>query len=173
MVKLLRLVVLVLGVSVGCASQPPLATVPHVDLPRFMGDWYVIANIPTWVEKGAHNAVESYALAPDGTIATTFTFRDGAFDGPEKRYTPVGTVVDTATNSTWDMQFVWPIQAEYLIVYLDDGYTRTIIGRSARDYVWLMARTPTIADAEYAELLKRIGDMGYDVSKVEKVPQRW
>ena len=58
-----------------------MPTVAKVDLPRFMGDWYVIANIPTFIETGAHNAVESYALAEDGSIETTFTFRDGAFDG--------------------------------------------------------------------------------------------
>ncbi len=157
----------------GCASRAPLATVPQVDLPRFMGDWYVIANIPTWLEKGAHNAVESYALAPDGTIATTFTFRDGAFDGPEKRYTPNGRVTDTRTNATWGMQFVWPFRAEYLIVHLDEAYTQTIIGRTARDYVWIMARTPTIPDADYARLVERVGAMGYDTTQLQKVPQRW
>jgi hypothetical protein len=56
----------------GCQSATPMETVPHVDLPRFMGPWYVIANIPTFVEKGAHNAVETYKLDADGTIATTF-----------------------------------------------------------------------------------------------------
>ena len=30
-----------------------LNTVDYVDLERFMGDWYVIANIPTFIEKGA------------------------------------------------------------------------------------------------------------------------
>jgi apolipoprotein D and lipocalin family protein len=35
-----------------------------VDLERFMGDWYVIANIPTFIEKGAHNAVEGYQMVP-------------------------------------------------------------------------------------------------------------
>src|SRR5690606_3616610 len=72
----------------GCQSgrHPPMPTVDHVDLPRFVGDWYVIANIPTWLERGAHNAVENYALADDGTIATTFTFRAGSFDGPLKTY---------------------------------------------------------------------------------------
>ena len=66
-----------------CAAsrRPPIRTVPQVDLGRFMGDWYVIANIPTFVEKRAHNAVESYRLDSDGTIATTFTFRKGSFDG--------------------------------------------------------------------------------------------
>ena len=59
----------------GCRESvhPPLALAEDVDLGRFMGDWYVIANIPTAIEKGAHNAVESYRLEEDGTIATTFT----------------------------------------------------------------------------------------------------
>ena len=46
----------------GCSSMEPLKTVDHVDIGRFMGDWYVIANIPTYIEKGAHNAIESYRL---------------------------------------------------------------------------------------------------------------
>ena len=69
----------------GCqASHPPLETVDSVDLERFMGDWYVIANIPTFLEKGAHNAVETYSLNDDGSIATKFTFRAGGFDGKAK-----------------------------------------------------------------------------------------
>ena len=104
----------------GCEtmSRPPIATAAHVDLPRFMGDWYVIANIPTFIETGAHNAVESYRLAPDGTIETTFTFNADAFDGPEKRYHPLGFVVDRESNAVWGMQFIWPIKADYRIVYV-------------------------------------------------------
>ena len=63
----------------GCNDRnPALAIAPHVELERFMGDWYVIASIPTRLERGAHNAVESYQLLADGTIDTTFTFNDGA-----------------------------------------------------------------------------------------------
>jgi len=40
------------------SSHAPLTTASQVDLPKFMGDWYVIANIPTSIERGAHNAVE-------------------------------------------------------------------------------------------------------------------
>ena len=59
---------LTLGLS-ACAGTPPkpITTVAKVDLKRFMGDWYVIANIPTFIEKGAHNAIESYAMNPDGS----------------------------------------------------------------------------------------------------------
>ncbi len=107
-----------------------------------MGDWYVIANIPTSIERGAHNAVESYRLDTDGSIATTFTFRDGAFNGELKRYCPRGFVRDTRSNAIWGMQFLWPIKADYRIVYVSPDYQRTIIGREKRDNVWVMARTP-------------------------------
>ena len=49
-----------------------LETVDYVDLKRFMGDWYVIANIPTFIEKGAVNAVESYELDSKGRINTVY-----------------------------------------------------------------------------------------------------
>jgi apolipoprotein D and lipocalin family protein len=147
-------------------------TVGQVDLPRFMGDWYVIANIPTFIEKGAHNAVESYRLDADGTVATTFTFRDGAFDGEGKRYAPRGFVLD-ATNVRWDMQFVWPFRSDYRIAYVDEGYTQTVIAREARDYVWIMARKPSMPEADLRRLVELAGAIGYDKSLIQKVPQRW
>jgi len=155
-----------------CSSAPTLPVAEHVDLERFMGDWYVIANIPTRWEKGAHNAVESYRLDRDGSIATTFTFRDGAFDGPEKVMRPRGFVRDDGSNAVWDMQFVWPFRAEYLIAHVDQAYTETIIARSSLDYVWIMARTPQLPEADYERLRRKVVDLGYDVAKLEKVPQR-
>lgn len=47
------------GVLAACSSSPPFPVERSVDLGRFMGDWYVIANIPIPMEKDAHNAVES------------------------------------------------------------------------------------------------------------------
>jgi apolipoprotein D and lipocalin family protein len=160
----------------GCQSTgapPPLIAVPKVDLARFMGDWYVIANIPTFIEKGAHNAVESYRLDKDGTVATTFKFRAGRFDGEEKRYFPRGYVKPDGSNALWGMQFVWPIKADYQITYLDAAYQHTIISRQARDYVWVMARTPAIAEVDYQKLLAVVAAQGYDMSKVQRVPQQW
>lgn len=158
----------------GCQSRAPaLVTVPHVDLKRYMGDWYVIANIPTFIERGAHNAVESYRLDADGTIAVTYTFRAGAFDGPVKRYNPRGFVRDDPSSAIWGMQFLWPIKADFRITYLADDYSQTIVSREKRDYVWIMARSPTITDADYQRLLAIVAAQGYDINQVQRVPQRW
>jgi apolipoprotein D and lipocalin family protein len=156
-----------------CAAPRPIHTESNVDLQRFMGDWYVIANIPTFIEKGAHNAVESYRLDDDGSVDTTFTFRDGGFDGDLKEYNPRGFVRDTDSNAVWDMQFIWPFKAEYRIIYLSPDYMRTIIGRSKRDYVWIMARSPEIGETEYSDMLAFLAEQGYDTALIEKVPQRW
>jgi apolipoprotein D and lipocalin family protein len=164
---------LLLAFAGGCTEEggEPMDTVKQVDLERFMGDWYVIANIPTFVEKGAYNAVESYALNPDGTIATTFTFNKGGFDGPLKTHNPKGFVRDN-TNALWWMQFIWPIKADFRIVWLEPDYSITVIARSKRDYVWIMAREPSIPQAKYDEIVAFIGGLGYDTGKIQKVPQR-
>jgi len=164
---------LLLMTAAALAEEKPMDTVPQVDLARFMGPWYVIANIPTFVEKGAHNAVESYALNPDGTIATTFTFHQDAFDGPKKEYHPKGFVVPNTGNARWGMQFIWPFKADYRIIWLDPDYGITVIGREKRDYVWIMAKKPQIPEAKYNEILDFIKGVGYDTAQVQRVPQRW
>ena len=156
----------------GCSAKEPLRPVDSVDLERFMGDWYVIANIPTALERDAHNAVESDRLNGDGTIGTTFTFRDGSFDGKKKQYNPRAWV-SAESNAVWGMQFIWPIKADYRIVYLDEDYSVTVIGRNKRDYVWIMAREPAIEAYRYDQIVRLIGEMGYDTSGIQQVPQQW
>ncbi len=161
-----------LGV-LGCGSSPPISTANNVDLDRFMGDWYVIANIPTFIEKDAFNAVESYRLNEDGTVATTFRFREGSFTGEEKTYHPTGYVLDTDSNAVWGMQFFWPFKADYRIMFVAEDYSQTIIGRNQRDYIWIMARTPQIAEEDFMKLLTKALEQGYDISEIQKVPQQW
>ncbi len=156
----------------GCSSTPPLPVVPRVDLPRFMGDWYVIAAIPTRIERDAYDAVESYRLGEDGRIYTTFTFRQGGFDGPLRRYEPVGFVDPGSHGAVWGMRFVWPIRADYRVMYLDEDYRQTIIARQKRDYAWIMARQPQIPEADYQQLVTKLAEAGYDVTRLRRVPQR-
>lgn len=161
----------ILGSLLGCAStMPNIPTVKQVDINRFMGAWYVIAAIPTAIEKESFNGIETYKRNDDGTIDTTFTFNKGSLSGPLKTYNPKGFVVEGTGNAVWGMQFIWPIKAEYLIAYLDDDYSQTIIARNARDYVWIMARTPHLSEQDYKILTDRVSAMGYDITKLRKVP---
>lgn len=147
-----------------------LEPVDYVDLDRFMGDWYVVAGIVTAFEQNAYNPVETYERVGPEKIATTFTFNKGGFDGKQKTMTPKGFVRDTQSNAVWGMQFIWPFKMDYRVIYLNDDYTTTVIGRNKRDYVWIMSRTPTIADAEYEKILQLLDSVGYDTSEIERMP---
>ena len=163
---------LLLTLVFGCQTMKPIHTVEYVDLNRFMGDWYVIANIPTFIEKDAYNAVETYRLEDDGTVATTFRFNKSSLDGPLKEYHPRGYIRDKESNAVWGMQFVWPFKAEYRIMFLSDDYSKTVIGRSKRDYVWIMARDPAISDGEYTSIVNFLQQEGYDIKKLQKIEHR-
>lgn len=159
-----------------CATAPPSGSAPlalaaDVDLARFMGDWHVIAAIPTVFERHAYNAMDSYRLEPDGSIATTFSFNDGGFDGARRRFDSRGFVVAGTGNAVWGQQYVWPIRADYRIAYLSPDYSQVVVAREKRDYVWIMARTPVIADADLARLTAFVAAQGYDASRLRRMPQ--
>ncbi|MCC1495375.1 lipocalin family protein [Alcanivorax sp. 1008] len=171
-VLLLAIMVMTLG---GCQSHrhDPISLAENVDIPRFMGDWYVIAHIPLPPERQAWNGIERYDLNDDGSIATTFTFRLGSAEGEKKRYTPTAWVTDDPSNAVWKMQFLWPFKADFRIIWLDDDYQTTIIGRQKRDYVWVMARQPEIDEKTYQAMLNFLKQEGYELSDLRKVPQQW
>jgi apolipoprotein D and lipocalin family protein len=143
----------------------------HVDLPRYMGAWYVIASIPSPLEKDAFNAIERYELDTNGTVKTTFTCRKGSFDGKPRTVHARGFIKDRKTNAVWGMQFFWPIKADYRIAWLADDYSQVVVARRRRDYVWIMARTPAISDVDYQKLRMFAAGLGYDKAKINKVPQ--
>jgi apolipoprotein D and lipocalin family protein len=175
--KLVIPLVAVCAVCLGCAcacrkKAAPLHTVAHVDLPRYMGHWRVIAEIPYFAERGAVDSVESYSLLPDGTIHNWFTCRKGSFAAPVKKITAHAYVVNKDTNAEWRVKFLGGlISAPYLILDLDPDYHWTVVGHPSRNYGWIMAREKTLPEATYRGILDRLATQGYDVSRFEKVPQ--
>ena len=150
-----------------------MKTVEFVDLERFMGQWYVIANIPTFIEKRATNAIETYKLNEEGVIQTTFTFFLDSPQGKKKVYSPKGFVYNSETNAEWRMQFIWPFKSPFLIIDLDKSYSYTVIGVPSKKYVWIMAREPLLSEKNYNQIVERLSKIGYDISKIKPVPQIW
>lgn len=163
------------GAVGACASRnvDRSATVPvvkNVELQRYMGPWFVVGAIGLGLEKGAHNAVETYALNPDGSISTVFQFRKDRFDGEVETKVTKAWVEEGTNNAEWRVQLVWPLKAQYLISHLEPDYSAAIIAREKRDYVWILARNPKMSDAQYTAYRARIEGMGYDMAKFERYP---
>lgn len=152
--------------------KEPLRPVQHVDLPRYMGDWHVIANIPYFAEKDCVDSIESYALRADGNIDNWFTCRKKTFDAPMKRKASALAVVDDKkSNAVWQVRFFKIISVKYVVLDLDPDYRWVVVGHPSRNYGWVMARDKSVDDAVYQKALKSLTGQGYDVSRFRKVPQ--
>ncbi len=147
-----------------------LQTVDYVDLNRFMGDWYVIANIPTWLEKGAHNALEQYYWNEDGYIDVTFSFNKDSFSGKKKRLTQKAFIYNSTTNAEWRIQPFWPLKLPYLVIDLDEDYQYTVIGYPSRKFLWIMSRSKNLDKETLRIIYDNLEAQGYDASMIQKVP---
>jgi apolipoprotein D and lipocalin family protein len=159
--------------STGGAKPEPgdLRPVPRVDLPRYMGEWFVIANIPYFAEKNCHDSVESYALRADGRIDNWFECREGSFEAPMKRkLTTVATVHDTRSNAEWRVPFFRILKIKYFVIDLDPEYQWAVIGHPSRRFGWIIARSRALPDETYARLLQGVREQGYDPAQFVKVP---
>ena len=170
--KILTLL-LFLSISMAQNSSKELETVDYVDIERFMGDWYVVGVIPTFVEKDAVNAIETYELNEDGNIDITFTHYKKSPSGEFKEYHPKGFIYDEETNAEWRVQFIWPLKFKYLVIDLAEDYRYTVIGVPNRKYVWIMARDTKLSIEDNEAIRERLSEQGYDISKIVDVPQIW
>jgi apolipoprotein D and lipocalin family protein len=152
--------------------MPDLRTVEFVDIPRFMGAWYVVANIPTRMERHACNAIEHYSLRSDGHVDIEFSFNRGRPDGKRRRLRARG-FVQPGSNAKWRVQFVWPIRLPYLVIYLDVDYRYTLIGYPGHKYLWIMSRESNPGQAKLEELISIAVEAGYDRFRIQPVLQDW
>ncbi len=149
-------------------------TVEHVDVEKFMGRWYVQAGRFTFLEKGAHNAVETYSYnKADEKILIDFTFNKDSFDGKKKSIPQKGKIYNKTTGAHWKVSPFWPLEFDYLIIDLADDYSWTAIGVPNQKYLWIMSRDWNFSDQKVQEVLSRLKAKGYDSENTVRVLHRW
>ena len=152
-------------------SNSPLTVVDSVDLQRYLGKWYEIASYPAWFQKGCTGSTAEYSLLPDGKFQVVNRCRKDSLDGPLKESIGKAEVVDAATNAKLKVWFFWPFKGNYWVIDLDPDYQWALVGEPSRKYLWILSRTPTMDEAVYQEILKRLPQKGYDPARLRRTAQ--
>lgn len=151
--------------------MPPLESTAAVDLDRYMGRWWVIANIPYFAEKGKVATADVYTLRADGRIDNVYVYRKG-FDKPEKTMNGLATVVPGTDNAQWKIAFFGGlVRADYLILEVAPDYSWALIGHPKRNLAWVFSRYQGMDDTQYETLRAKFTAWGYDAEKLQRVPQ--
>jgi apolipoprotein D and lipocalin family protein len=171
---LLAAVWLLTGCALVPALKPKAAPPPvmeKVDLDRYLGQWYVVANIPYFAESGRVAPRVEYSKREDGRINDWY-YSKANFDAPETLMKGVAWVPNPAETAKLKVQFFWPITADYLIHYVDENYQVALVGHPSRDYAWVFSRKAEIDEATYNALLKRFAGLGYDTQRILKIAHK-
>ncbi len=184
MTRTVRSALLVLAASAllaACTTPGPpsaatLATVPKVDLDRYVGRWHELARAPNWFQRNcATDVTAEYARRTDGTVAVVNSCRRA--DGSVDRVEGTARIVDPATNAKLEVAFApealrWisAVWGNYWVIELAPDYRYAIVGEPSREYLWVLSRTPTLDDATWVSIDARIAAAGYDRSKVTRTP---
>jgi apolipoprotein D and lipocalin family protein len=173
-------IVVVLAATVAACAVPrtpagtSLATVDKLDLARYEGRWYEVARLPNRFQaQCAGDVTATYARRSDGTIDVANACRRA--DGATETAQGVARVVDPSTNAKLEVRFApaalswlpW-VWGDYWVLALDPGYGYALVGEPARDYLWVLSRTPTLPADDYARLLDVARRAGYDTDRVQR-----
>ena len=151
---------------------PPLRTVQRVDLSRYVGTWYEIASFPQSFQRGCTGTTATYRLREDGDVDVLNRCRQGSLDGEERSARGRARVVDHASNARLRVSFFRPFWGDYWIIDLADDYSHAVVGHPGRDYLWILARAPTLDGETYRGILARLRAQGYDTSRLVQTLQR-
>jgi apolipoprotein D and lipocalin family protein len=153
-------------------SPEALTTIDALDVPRYMGKWYEIARYPNWFQKKCvSDSVAEYSLRPDGKVQVINRCRLG--NGEMKEATGIVRQVGGSNSAKLQVSFVFPwlrfipaVWGDYWVIDLDSHYQLVAVSEPSHNYLWILARTPSVDQKIYEAMLSRLKSKGFDTGKL-------
>jgi len=155
-------------------SGPPPATVPGVDLPRYMGRWFEVGRLPNPEQDGAGrrlvDVTATYTTLRDGSVEVRNAARDAAA-GMRPRGIVGRARAKDATGAKLDVRFFRFFGGAYWVIGLDPAYRWAVVGTPSRRRLWILSRTPALDAADWDRVLGIVRAAGYDPASVTRTAQ--
>jgi apolipoprotein D and lipocalin family protein len=158
------LALFLVGMLSSCALAPSGA-VEGFEADRYLGQWYEVARMDFYFEKGMNNTTASYAKNPDQSIRVL----NRGFDTLKKQWKSAeGTAKfrGSASRAELKVSFFGPFYAAYNVVALDSQYRHALVTGKNLDYLWILSRDKSLAPEVRKEYLERAAALGYDTTKL-------
>ena len=152
-------------------NSQSLQTVPFVELNKYAGKWYEIASYPQRFQKGCHCTTAEYTLIENGSIVVENRCNKGSINGKQSYIKGKAFVDKNSGNAKLKVQFFWPFKGKYWIIDLADDYSYAVISHPNRKYLWILSRIPKMNDLVYQQIIIRLKEKGFDISKLQITPQ--
>lgn len=175
MKKQINLLLTILIILCSCKGQESMidkTVVKHLDIERYLGQWYEIARFDNKFERGLVGVTANYSMRDDGKIKVVNSGYKGSLDGEKSVAVGKAKIPNPNVPSKLKVSFFWIFYGDYFVLELDQDYEWAIVGSSTDKFLWILSRKPQMNDDLYQELLGKIKTRGYDINKLIKVEQR-
>ena len=162
---------IVLCMLTSATTPVTLQTVPYVDLQKYAGKWYEIASFPQRFQKGCNCTTAEYTLSKKGYVIVENRCNKDSMNGKQTYVKGKAFVVENSGNAKLKVQFFWPFRGKYWIIDLADDYSYAVVGHPNKKYLWILSRTTKLEDTTYQQIISRIKEKGFDISKIKKTQQ--
>lgn len=145
-----------------CVSVPQGVTVVEdFNLQRYLGKWYEIARLDHSFERGLTHISAEYSLRDDGGVRVL-----NSGYNPEKkvRESAEGKAYFTGDVNVGSLKvsFFGPFYGGYNIIALDkQNYSYAMVAGPNYNYLWILSRTPTLADTVLHKLVAQAKELGF------------
>jgi len=153
------------------ASSQTLQTVANVDLNKYAGKWYEIASYPQRFQKGCHCTTAEYTLSEKGYVIVENRCNRDSVNGKQSYIKGKAFVEKNTGNAKLKVQFFWPFKGKYWIIDLADDYSYAVVSHPNKKYLWILSRTPKIQEEIYQQIISRLKEKGFDMSKLQTTVQ--
>ena len=149
-------------ILVGCTGAPQgITPVSNFELQRYLGTWYEIARLDHSFERGLSQVTADYSLRDDGGVRVL----NKGYDAEQQQWQSAegrAYFVDNPDTGHLKVSFFGPFYGAYVIFKLDqDNYQYSYISGYNRDYLWLLARTPTVSDDVLQDFVTTAQKLGF------------
>ena len=174
MARIIRFAILLTLLSVSLFAETKkkeIEAVADLDISRCTGTWYEIARLRHWFERNVVAAAATCELLPNGKMRIIGQGQKNTFDGKRVKAKGIAWRSDKNSTAKWRVRFFWPFYGSYWIIKLDPDYRYAIVAHPKRKYLWVLSRVPTMDEPLFSSLIKFVEEQGFDLSRLEKVPQ--
>lgn len=164
MKSVLLIVVVLLSACVGVPEG--ISVVDQFEVQRYLGKWYEIARLDHSFERGLSRISAEYSLRDDGGVRV---INSGYNIKTQQRESAEGKAYFTGDQHVGSLKvsFFGPFYGGYNIIALDkENYAYAMVAGPDRDYLWILARTPTLDDRILQRLVAQAKALGFATDKL-------
>lgn len=150
-----------------CVGIPDdIKAVEDFEVQRYLGKWYEIARLDHSFERGLNKVSAEYHLKENGDIKVI----NRGYNAEKERWQEAegnAKFVEDSQTGRLKVSFFGPFYGAYNIIALDKNHYQyaMIIGNN-REYLWILARQPTLEEKTLNTLVEQAKTLGFAVDEL-------